>query len=299
MHILICTSVASHSVPVCDSLPRCTPGITANAWSPCTHAPHPHTQPCSHNATAVQLRGAISAHKWLRCERVASFGDLAGQHSAAVLRETDCSDTEDGLELLEDSLIGNDVLLGECKRQSDHLRQIFSKCICKDRCAVLSACVSLSSACSSLQPRTEPCSPTLCLFASTTFTSGEFMSSCPSCHAPCKWPACMHHLPHGAAGNMCELMSGLWYFRDGLSSVRLENPSELQCSFGGLSLQAVVRMLGQHCTTLKPYQVAAVGFMACLIQHSARGCILSMDRGLGARTIVRSPPSSPAQVLCM
>lgn len=48
-------------------------------------------------------------------------------------------------------------------------------------------------------------------------------------------------------------------------------------------------MLGQQCAALKPYQVAAVGFMACLIQRSVRGCIVSADAGLGGRTIVRRP----------
>lgn len=131
------------------------------------HVSHPHKQPCSHTATAVQLRGAISAHKRLRCDRVPSFGDLAGQDSAAVLRETDGSDTEAGLELLEDSLIGNDVLLGECKRQSDHLRQIFNKCIRKDRCAMLPAFPCLKSPCSS-PPHAQSCSPPLFPLASTT-----------------------------------------------------------------------------------------------------------------------------------
>lgn len=42
-------------------------------------------------------------------------------------------ETEENLDVLEDSLIGNDVLLEECKRQSDHLRHVFRKCMRKDR----------------------------------------------------------------------------------------------------------------------------------------------------------------------
>lgn len=81
----------------------------------------------------VQLRGAISAHKRLRCERVASAGDLAAQASMSAQPEADWLDTEEGLEVLEDSLIGNDVLLEECKRQSDNLRNVFRTCMYKDR----------------------------------------------------------------------------------------------------------------------------------------------------------------------
>lgn len=157
---------------------------------------------------AVQLRGAISAPKRLRCIRVASFETLAERDCAADAFLPEEMDTEEGLDTLEDSLIGNDVLLEECKRQSSHLRAAFSTCMTQDK--------------------------------------------------------------------------------DGHSSVRLEHPGQLQSPFQGLTLQAVVRMLGEHCAALKPYQVAAVGFMACLVQRSVRGCILAADSGLGARTIVRS-----------
>eukprot|EP00892_Ulva_mutabilis_P008731 jgi/Ulvmu1/622/UM001_0630.1 len=161
----------------------------------------------SDDVTLLELRGAISSQKRLRCERVASVEVLTEMRdsSAQVLQpEADGLETEEGLQTLEDSLIGNDVLLEECKRQSNHLRAAFIKCMGTDR--------------------------------------------------------------------------------DGNGSVRLEHPGQLQCTFKGLTLPAVVRMLGEHCAALKPYQVAAVGFMACLVQRSVRGCILASDSGLGART---------------
>lgn len=79
------------------------------------------------------MRGAISTQKRLRCERVASAEELAGLDTMAMAPTPGWFDTEEGLDVLEDSLIGNDVLLEECKRQSDDLRHVFSKCMGKDK----------------------------------------------------------------------------------------------------------------------------------------------------------------------
>lgn len=184
-----------------------------------------------------------------------TLATLAERDSAPQVLESEWMDTEEGLETLEDSLIGNDVLLEECKRQSDHLCEVFSKCMAMDRCAV---------------PLPSP-DVSRCLAAVHVL-----------------WCDLLSAKTCSTLGDRPRVGLTWWrWCRHGHRVVRLEQPDQLQCPFQGLTLQSVVRMLGDHCAALKPYQVAAVGFMACLIQRSVRGCIVSSEPALGARTIVR------------
>ena len=79
----------------------------------------------------MQLRGAISTRR-LRCEEDCSTSPP--RHTAGIRRSNNSTDMEaEGLDCLEDSLIGNDVVLAECKRHSQHLHATLQPVMFKDR----------------------------------------------------------------------------------------------------------------------------------------------------------------------
>lgn len=84
----------------------------------------------------LQLRGAISTQKQLigeaECRTIAQRDASWQQSDSPVDLE------EEGLETLEDSLIGNDVVLAECKRHSQNLHAALQPVMSNDRCVRLS-----------------------------------------------------------------------------------------------------------------------------------------------------------------
>ena len=76
--------------------------------------------------------------------------------------------------------------------------------------------------------------------------------------------------------------------RHGNSCVILEQPAKLErCGmFAGLSAAHLSHMVGAHCADLKPYQLAALGFLTALMQQRVRGCVVAREPGLGARTLI-------------
>jgi hypothetical protein len=81
----------------------------------------------------MQLRGAISTRKKPRVDDEGHKLAL-DESDRGFGRDNEGSLEEEGLDLLEDSLIGNDVVLEECKRQSQQLQALLRKVMCKDRC---------------------------------------------------------------------------------------------------------------------------------------------------------------------
>lgn len=81
----------------------------------------------------MQLRGAISTQKRLRGETDCN-NTLSQRHVHWRQSDTGMDLEEEGLDCLEDSLIGNDVVLAECKRHSQNLHAALQPVMFKDRC---------------------------------------------------------------------------------------------------------------------------------------------------------------------
>jgi hypothetical protein len=207
----------------------------------------------------MQLRGAISTQKQLR--RGVECSPHA-QRSTAWRNFDPGVDLEDeGLDCLEDSLIGNDVVLAECKRHSQNLHAALQPVICKDRCVLclLSAYHRLTA----------------------VSTSHEVIYVV---------IATIHPASVSQPRNFFKLEGFFVSCRSGYECVALEHPSQLQacCMSTCLTSTSVARMVGGHCQMLKPYQIAALAYFAILMQRSIRSCVLALDVGLGSNAIVRN-----------